>query len=365
MGETRKARDESKDRLTLAKNGVFAEEYSSSWFVRVKDASRIDRVRFSFVKMKTNGKVFFEVYVTLSKIRPLLEDMLSRAAYDSKYRVILTDGVRNVLQERSLGITEKGVYFYPSGTNGSRSLTVIAGNKPGSVVLSARGVQKGKGISTQVPIPDPRVFFGEILHGIDLVTGRAYVRPGSYEAGLLDAYEKKASEDEEYFNSLPSEEIEEVKTDADGEEPSDTADPAVPAEAVEAPKASAKEAAAPKKEEAKAAKEGQKERRTPINAVFRTEGEFFEVTGGKQGEPSPTKIKARIYVPETKEKDSVLSEIIFYDRQRKADSEWYGRTVALAKKGPVGIRIRVTPCGVAEDGTKQFVFQKALSSNGK
>lgn len=109
--------------MAMAQDGVLMECYTKNgWFVKVKPAYQIEKVKVSFVKMNTKGSGF-DVYVDLYKFELLADDILSGKLAE----LIATDRQLQTEAQKSGKTAYPNAWTYTTGNNGEKSVTIGAG----------------------------------------------------------------------------------------------------------------------------------------------------------------------------------------------------------------------------------------------
>lgn len=78
MGTRKKNRREKSKRREMAEKGILMEAYSTTSFVKVYPALGIDKIKFSFVDIGTNGKGGYDIFVDTDSFDILCDDILSK-----------------------------------------------------------------------------------------------------------------------------------------------------------------------------------------------------------------------------------------------------------------------------------------------
>ena len=104
-----------KSKKEALSNGAILEAFTTKQLLSVNVAPDIEKVRFSIVALKTNGKDALDYYLSVEEMRQLCEEITNGAAYTK-----LKNGVKNQYPS---------TYKYVTGDNGSKHLNIDGGDK--------------------------------------------------------------------------------------------------------------------------------------------------------------------------------------------------------------------------------------------
>lgn len=196
----------TKDLKDLFLDGRIIQIFSKNTFLTVDPAFIIDRVKFSIIKLNTNGKQHKDFYLTCDEARRFCEEIDSGTAF----KRISSDAGRST-DKNGKEHRNPSAYEWVSGVKGCKHLIIGMGDSGMTAAITV--TNDNMGISTYY-CPIKYSDLQLLSFRFKLVSGLIPVMDGSYYSNLFNAFLKGQTRSSEYFKKLAENELKDEMDEA-------------------------------------------------------------------------------------------------------------------------------------------------------